>query len=32
MWATGLSWPETVGGMLNSEGYLPWSVRVNCSR
>ena len=22
MWATGLSWPETVGGMLDSEGYL----------
>ena len=23
MWAMGLSWPRTVGGMLNSEGYLP---------
>jgi hypothetical protein len=22
MWATGLSWPGTVGGMLDSEGYL----------
>ena len=23
MWAMGLSWPYTVGGMLVSEGYLP---------
>jgi hypothetical protein len=23
MWAMGLSWPHTVGGMLDSEGYLP---------
>ena len=23
MWAMGLSWPRTVGGMLDSEGYLP---------
>jgi hypothetical protein len=23
MWAMGLSWPQTVGGMLDSEGYLP---------
>ena len=23
MWAMGLSWPHTVGGMLDSEGHLP---------
>ena len=23
MWAMGLSWPHTVGGMVDSEGYLP---------
>jgi hypothetical protein len=23
MWAMGFSWPHTVGGMVDSEGYLP---------